>query len=87
MKNDPNCVCKVNGHVEANQIRAFLGAHGIPCDFRGESTAITHAFTLDGLGAVSICVPESMVEEAKQLLARAEAGELRLPDGIDIEPE
>ena len=77
----------VNGRAEAAQIKAFLEAHGIPSEFRGESTAVTHAFTLDGLGAVSICVPESRVEEAKQLLARAEAGELQLPDGAEIEPE
>ena len=87
MKDDPNCVCRVNGRVEANQVKAFLEAHDIPCELRGESTSLTHALTLDGLGVVSICVPEPLVEQARQLLARAEAGEMRLPDGVDIEPE
>jgi hypothetical protein len=86
MRNDDTCVCKVNGDAEAQQIKAFLAAHGIPCEFRGESLRMTHGFTLDGLGVVRICVPESKVEQARNLLARAEAGELRLPDHADLDP-
>ena len=64
-KRDDNCVYKTNGDIEAQQVKAFLAAHGIPCEFRGESLRMTHGFTLDGLGVVRICVPEAMVERAR----------------------
>ena len=79
MKTEPNCVYKANGDPEAQQIKAFLGAHGIPCEFRGEALRMTHGFTLDGLGVVRICVPQELVAEAKALLAKAE---LRLTLGF-----
>jgi hypothetical protein len=87
MKEDPNCVYKVNGDIEAQQVKAFLAAHGIRCEFRGEALRMTHGLTLDGLGVVRICVPDESIEEAKELLRRADAGELRLPDHADIEPD
>lgn len=87
MKDESNCVYKVNGDIEAQQIKAFLAAHGIPCEFRGEALRMTHGLTLDGLGVVRICVPDSLVEKAKQLLAQADAGEMRLPDSADIDPD
>jgi len=87
MKDEDNCVYKVNGDIEAQQVKAFLAAHGIPCEFRGEALRMTHGLTLDGLGVVRICVPDSLVEKAKELLARADAGEMRLPDSADFDPE
>ncbi len=85
MSDEEPCVYKVNGDAEAQQVKAFLEAHGIPCSLRGESLRMTHGFTLDGLGVVRICVPPELREEAKQLLASAEAGELRIPDEADFE--
>ena len=87
MKKDENCVGEVNGDIEAQQVKAFLEAHGIPSEFRGEALRMTHGFTLDGLGVVRICVPPSLVEEAKALLAQVDSGEMQLPDHADIEPE
>lgn len=85
MKNsDKNCVYKTNGDPEAQQIKAFLAAHDIPCEFRGEALRMTHGFTLDGLGVVRICVPDEFVEKARGLLAQADAGELSLPDHADV---
>ena len=80
MKDDPNCVYKTNGEPEAQQIKSFLAAHDIPCEFRGEALRVTHALTLDGLGVVQVIVPPELVEKAKELLALADAGELALPD-------
>lgn len=80
MKDDPNCVYKTNGEPEAQQIKSLLAAHDIPCEFRGEALRVTHALTLDGLGVVQIIVPPELVEQAKELLALADAGELALPD-------
>jgi len=87
MAKDPNCVLEVNGDIEAQQVKAFLEAHGIPCEFRGEALRMTHGFTLDGLGVVRICVSPDKVEQAKALLAQVDAGEMQLPDHADIEPE
>ena len=86
MRQDENCVYKTNGDIEAQQIKAFLAAHGVPCEFRGEALRMTHGFTLDGLGVVRICVPGPMVEKAKQLLARAESGEWSIPDQAEMDP-
>ena len=85
MKKDENCVYETNGDIEAQQVKAFLAAHGVPCEFRGEALRMTHGFTLDGLGVVRICVPEPMVEKAKELLARADSGEWSLPDEAVID--
>ncbi len=78
MHTDETCVYKTNGEPEAQQIKALLEAHGIPCALRGEALRMTHGFTLDGLGVVRICVPPDFVEEARELLAHADAGDLRL---------
>jgi len=72
-----------NGELDAQQVRAFLEAHGIPCEFHGEALRHTHGLTLDGLGQVEVHVPIDRVEEARDLLARAEAGELTLDDSSD----
>ena len=83
---DDTCIKKVNGDPEAQQIKAFLEAHDIPCALRGEALRMTHGFTLDGLGVVRVCVAESNVERARALLARVEAGELDLESDQDVEP-
>ena len=77
------CVLETNGETEARQIQTFLRAHEIPSRLGGESTRITHALTLDGLGATKIMVQAEHAEQARELLARAESGELSLPDEGD----
>lgn len=78
---DESCVHKTNGEAEAQQIKALLEANDIPCVLRGESVRMTHGFTLDGLGVVRICVPPELADRARELIAAAEAGDLRLgPD-------
>jgi hypothetical protein len=72
-----------SGEVEAQQIRAFLEAAGIATAERGEALRKTHGLTVDGLGAVDILVAEADLEQARELLASAEAGELRLSDDAD----
>ena len=86
MNTPENSVREVNGRIEAQQVKTFLEAHGIPANLRGESLGITHGFTLDGLGVVHVCVPGPQVDEARQLLARADSGELTLPDHAEVEP-
>lgn len=75
-----------NGRLHAQQIQAFLEAAGIPTAIRGESLSQTHGLTLDGLGRVEVLVPDEHEERARELLASADAGDLRLPDDADVEP-
>lgn len=78
-------IATANGEFHAQQIRAFLEAHGITCAFRGEALRLTHGFTVDGLGQVEILVPADQAERARSLLAAADAGDLWLGDDADVE--
>jgi hypothetical protein len=86
MAEKPTCVYTAEGEIEAQQIRSFLEANDIPCIFHGEALRKTHGLTLDGLGLVEIHVPEELVEQAKELIARANAGELALEAEDDESP-
>ncbi len=68
------------GEMEAQQVRAFLESNDIPCRFHGEALRKTHGLTLNGLGLVEVHVPEAFVERARELLALAESGKLRLKE-------
>jgi hypothetical protein len=85
MKQHGRCVFVANGEIQAQQVRAFLEAVGIASRLRGESLRKTHGLTLDGLGMVEIFVAEADEDQARALLASAEAGEFRLDD--DAMPE
>jgi len=74
-----------NGEVQAQQVRAFLEAHGIATHVRGETLRTTYGISVDGIGAVEILVARDRADEARELLARAERGELALD--ADQEPE
>jgi hypothetical protein len=69
-----------SGEIQAQQIQSFLEAAGIRSFFRGEALRNTHGLTVDGLGAVEILVDEEDESRARDLLAKAEAGEFRLGD-------
>ena len=75
-----HCVCVVSGEFEAQQVRAFLEASGIPTAVSGETLRQTHGLSIDGLGAVKILVADCDLERARSLLEMAEAGALRLGD-------
>ena len=79
------CVFVASGEMHAQQIRAFLESAGIPVVERGEALRNTHGLTVDGLGAVEICVAEVDAIRARSLLGEAEAGTLRLPDDADVD--
>lgn len=83
---DETCVYTANGDPEAQQIKAFLEAHDIPCALRGEALRMTHGFTLDGLGVVRVSVAEENAAKARELLARVESGELELLADEDVDP-
>ena len=70
----------VQGQFVEAQIKAFLEAHDIPCELRGEALRVTHAISVDGIGAAEVLVPADRADEARDLLARAERGELAIDD-------
>ena len=78
------CVFIANGEIQAQQVRAFLEAAGIPSQSRGESLRKTHGLTLDGLGRVEVIVADLDEARARALLASAEAGDFRLDDDAPI---
>jgi putative signal transducing protein len=77
------CVFVANGETQARNVRAFLEASGIDTAERGESLRLTHALTLDGIGAVEILVADVDANRARALLEAAEAGTFRLADDAE----
>ena len=77
-------VSTVQGQFAEEQVRAFLEANGIPTEVRGETLRAMYGISIDGLGSVEILVPQERADEARDLLARAERGDLAL--AIDQEP-
>ena len=73
-------VTVVQGQFEEGQLRAFLRAHDIPTHVRGESLRTTHGLSVDGLGAVEVFVRATDADAARDLIAKAERGELVLPE-------
>jgi hypothetical protein len=58
------------GEAEANIVKGLLESNGIPCAIQGESTRITHGFTLDGLAEVRILVREADRERALEAISQ-----------------
>jgi hypothetical protein len=61
-------VAVVQGEFQANVIKARLESEGIPAFLKYESAGRVYGFTIDGLGEISIQVPQKCAEEAKQIL-------------------
>jgi hypothetical protein len=78
MDHEPVVVASVQGEFEEQALRTFLEANGIPTVVRGEALRKTHAFILDGLGAVEIMVAPEHAAAACDLIAKVESGELEL---------
>jgi hypothetical protein len=76
-------ISTVQGQFVEAQIKAFLEAHDIPCHLRGESLRLTHAISIDGIGAAEVLVPAALADTARDLLAQAERGELVIDDTTD----
>jgi hypothetical protein len=71
---------RIPGGINARSILAALHGRGIPARSQGEIVGEIYGLTLDGLGEVSILVPEEYLEEAKSILAAGEHGDLLLSD-------
>ena len=85
MEESVRCVYVANGQVQAEQVKSFLASAGIECQLRAESLSKTHALTLDGLGRVDVIVAAEDEDQARAMLASAEAGEFELQEDSDPE--
>ena len=65
-----------NGQLEANMVRLMLEAHGFSPVTRGESAGAVYGLTVGTLGEVKIFVPESQLEQVRDLIQKMENGEL-----------
>ncbi len=62
-------VCKAAGIVNAHIILGRLQSDGIPACLKYEAIGVISLFLdVDGLGEVDIYVPESFVDEAREVL-------------------
>lgn len=76
---------RVPGGINAESIVTALHGRGIPARLHGEIVGEIYGLTLDGLGEVSIFVPEEYLEEARSVLAAGEHGDLLLGDSDAVD--
>lgn len=69
---------RVPGGINAESLVMALHGHGIPARHQGEAVGAIYGLTLNGLGEVSIFVPEEFLEEARSILEAGEHGDLLL---------
>jgi hypothetical protein len=78
---DPDYVpiSTVQGMLEEGQIRSFLEANGIPTQVAREAVSEEPiALLRDGLGAARILVPRALAGTARDLLRKADKGDLKI---------
>ena len=68
----------VQGQFAEGQVRSFLEASGIPVEIRREAIGPAYGLTVDGLAATEILVPRELEDDARDLLERADRGELEI---------
>ena len=61
-------VAVVHGEIHANIIKSRLECEGIPAFLQYKSAGRVYGFIVDGLGEVSVKVPQEFAEEAKKVL-------------------
>ncbi len=76
---------RIPGGINAQAILMALHGRGIPARTHGEIVGEIYGLTFDGLGEVSILVPEEYLEEAQSVLAAAEQGDLLLGDNDAVD--
>ena len=65
-----------NGQLDAEMVQRFLEAAGIPAMISQESVGRVLGITAGPLGEVNVLVPEEKTDEALELLASMERGDL-----------
>ena len=67
-KSDLVVIYTVQGEVTANIIKSHLESEGIPVLLKWESVGRVYGLTVDGLGQISILVPQELAEESKRII-------------------
>jgi len=67
-------VYSAHGRLDAETIKAFLEAQGIPVYIDQDTLGLIHGFTVGDLGSVGISVPPKDAERAKALLSAMDEG-------------
>jgi hypothetical protein len=62
-------VHKTNGITDAEILKNMLESFGIPARVSYESAGRIYGLTMDGMGVVSLLVPEGRAREAQDILA------------------
>ncbi len=62
------------GELAANVVKSHLESEGIPVLLKWESAGRVYGLTVDGLGQVSILVPQELADEAKLIIKPREIG-------------
>src|SRR5262245_4827647 len=73
-------VARTQGQLETGQLMSFLESNGIPSMIRGDVARNIYGFTIDGLAAVDVMVPEDQAETARDLIDKVEHGELEISE-------
>ncbi len=68
-------VYSAHGRLDAETIKAFLEAQGIPVYIDQDTLGLIHGFTVGDLGVVGILVPPEDAEKARSLLAAMDEGD------------
>jgi hypothetical protein len=76
---------RVPGGINAASIVAALHGNGIPARVQGEAVGTIYGLTLDGLGEVSIFVPEEYLEDARSILSAGEQGDLLVGESDSVD--
>lgn len=61
-------VYRASGELEAHVIKGLLESNGIRCILRSDAAFSVHAFTVDGMGEVTVSVLESVADEARKII-------------------
>ncbi len=79
-------ICTVAGRLEAERIRSWLEAEGIPAMVAQEGAAQVYGLGVGITGEADVLVPTSRAAEAEAWLAALQSGELESSAPADTEP-
>jgi hypothetical protein len=79
------CVATVYGQLQAQVLKTKLESAGIPVLLQYESYGVVLGLTVDGMGQVRVMVPDSLAEEAAQVLDIGPEDDQ--PDACDVAEE
>ena len=79
-------ICTVAGRLEAERIRSWLEAEGIPAMVSQEGAAQVYGLGVGILGKADVLVPASRAAEAEAWLAAMQSGDLESSAPPDTSP-